>query len=235
MISDGNCKLLGQVTNSSRFTIQSGFGFRVTQYLPHAFRDVSFNSVKHEGKEEASDLAAAAEVEVTINGQSKTLWLQRNRPEFQSRTIDTPAGTLRVQFSAAQIPLGFSIELLKFKRDMNPGQVGNASYASEVRVLDQDRQFNEERVISMNAPLVHRGFRFYQSSFQDAGHGKEASILSVACDPGRAPKYMGSLMVCAGIVTMFYMRAYTFRNAHRCEPKARDDDASANLVRQKCA
>jgi hypothetical protein len=235
MISDGKCKSLGEVTNSSRCTIQSGFGFRVTQYLPHAIRDVSFNSVKHEGKEEASDLAAAAEVEITIGGQTKTLWIQRNSLEFQSRTIDTPAGPLRVQFSAAQIPLGFSVELLKFKREMNPGQVGNASYASEVRVLDQDRRFNEDRLISMNAPLVHRGFRFYQSSFQDAGHGKEASILSVAYDPGRAPKYMGSLMVCAGIVTMFYMRAYTFRNAQHCEPKVRDDDASANLARQKCA
>jgi hypothetical protein len=33
----------------------------------------------------------------------------------------------------------------------------------------------------------------------------------VAYDPGRPLKYLGSLMVCLGIATMFYMRAYFFR------------------------
>ena len=73
----------------------------------------------------------------------------------------------------------------------------------------------------MNQPLVHNGFRFYQSSFRDAGHGKEASILSVAYDPGRTPKYIGSLMICVGITTMFYMRAYPIKRKSRKEPNHR--------------
>jgi hypothetical protein len=122
---------------------------------------------------------------------------------------------MRAHFTTAQVPLGFSIELVDFKREMNPGQSGNAAYSSVVRVKDKERQLDAERLISMNQPLSHRGLRFYQSSFREAGHGKEASIFSVAYDPGRPLKYAGSLMICLGIVTMFYMRAYFFKSSSR--------------------
>jgi hypothetical protein len=42
------------------------------------------------------------------------------------------------------------------------------------------------------------------------------SILTVNYDPGRGIKYIGCLLVVAGIATMFYMRAYFFK------PKARE-------------
>ena len=96
---------------------------------------------------------------------------------------------MRTHFTTAQVPLGFSLELVDFKREMNPGKIGNAAYSSVVRVKDKERQLDDERLISMNQPLSHHGFRFYQSSFREAGHGKEASIFSVAYDPGRPLKY----------------------------------------------
>jgi hypothetical protein len=93
----------------------------------------------------------------------------------------------------------------------------------------------------MNQPLTHRSFTFYQSSFDDAKHGRETSVFSVAFDPGRNLKYCGSLMICLGIATMFYMRTYFFqkrtRTAHRtshvkegalmCEQRAEADHRRA--------
>ena len=61
----------------------------------------------------------------------------------------------------------------------------------------------------MNEPLVHGRFRLYQSSFEEPAHGRQASVLTVAGDPGRGLKYAGSLMICAGIFVMFYLRAPT--------------------------
>jgi hypothetical protein len=134
---------------------------------------------------------------------------------------------LRAHFTTAQTPLGFSIELLEFEREMNPGNSGNAAYSSIVRVKDDHRKLDDERVISMNQPLSHRGFRFYQSSFREAGHGKEASIFSVAYDPGRMLKYVGSLMVCLGVATMFFMRAYFFKkpSSVRAESEPTKDES----------
>ncbi len=55
------------------------------------------------------------------------------------------------------------------------------------------------------------------------------SWLTVNYDPGRGLKYFGSLMIVAGIATMFYMRAYFFAPRARRprvpsgkRPKARD-------------
>jgi hypothetical protein len=139
------------------------------------------------------------------------LWLQRNHPEFGVGAIELRDGPLQLHFSTAQIPLGFSIELIDFKRETNPGNAGNAAFSSRVRVKDEAQGIDEERLISMNQPLSHHGLRIYQSSYRDAGHGKDAPILSVAYDPGRPLKYAGGLMVCVGVTTMFYMRAYFFK------------------------
>ena len=225
------------MTSSSQFKIQGGFSLAITDYLPHAKREISFKTAERTTNEEETLESDAAEIEIAFGGKKETLWLQRNSSEFQSRTIDMPGGRLRTQFSAAQLPLRFSIELIKFKREMNPGAVSNASYSSEVRVIDKERHVDDKQLISMNAPLVHNGFRFYQSSFRDAGHGKEASILSVAYDPGRAPKYLGSLMICVGITTMFYMRAYPLKRKtrERMKPSQPDEPFSDNTVSKMCA
>jgi hypothetical protein len=101
--------------------------------------------------------------------------------------------------------------LEKFRRDVNPGREGNAAFASSVRVVDPNGNVDKSHEISMNEPLKHRQFTFYQSGFDESGHSQAVSILNVAYDPGRPLKYAGSLMICLGIAIMFYMRAYFFR------------------------
>ena len=46
----------------------------------------------------------------------------------------------------------------------------------------------------------------------------EASVLTVNYDPGRGVKYFGSLLIVAGIFTMFYMKAYFFAPKRRVAP-----------------
>lgn len=208
-ISGTNCASHGEVTAGSRFDIQGGFVFTVTEYLPHTRREISFKQAIRNTLKAPRHESAAAEVEVAVAGESDTLWLQRNHPEFQSGTINTDDGLLRVQFTTAQIPLGFSLELIDFQGEINPSGDGNAACSSLVRVIDRERGVNDERLVSMSQPLSHKGYRFYQSRFREAAHGKETSTLRVVYDPSRALKYAGSLGVCLGIATMFCMRAYS--------------------------
>ena len=104
--------------------------------------------------------------------------------------------------------------------------------------------------ITMNAPIDFsdpasgHSYRLFQESFmgpwlpgdplyerftagiaeQDGGElpeRLEASVLTVNYDPGRGVKYFGSLLIVAGIFTMFYMKAYFFgpkRRAPREQP-----------------
>ena len=78
-----------------------------------------------------------------------------------------------------------------------------ASYESEVLVEGTDKQVK----ISMNEPLVHKRYTFYQASFQEDPQGRAtASILSVNYDPGRWLKYLGSALIVLGAIIMFYFR-----------------------------
>src|SRR3972149_3762827 len=90
---------------------------------------------------------------------------------------------------------------------MNPGRMGDASFASTVRLIDHAARIDEEREISMNQPLVHGKYVFYQSSYNDLPDGTQVSSLSVAYDPGRTLKHIGCILVCVGTFVMFYMRS----------------------------
>lgn len=103
----------------------------------------------------------------------------------------------------------------------------------------------DQVLITMNAPVDFsdpqrgRSYRLFQEAFRGpfvAGDGIYEShyrslppdsqskvrdqlfmsILTVNYDPGRGIKYIGCLLIVAGIATMFYMRAYFFK------PKARE-------------
>lgn len=78
--------------------------------------------------------------------------------------------------------------------------------------------------ISMNAPvdftdpISGRSFRLFQEGFQPVGEDY-FSTLTVNYDPSRFFKLLGSVLICVGIFTMFYMRAYFFKPQRKVEPR----------------
>jgi cytochrome c biogenesis protein ResB len=91
------------------------------------------------------------------------------------------------------------MKLKNFSVGRYPGTMMAMSYESVVDVAGQ------EHVISMNEPLKHAGFTFYQASFQEDESGKPfLSVLSVNYDPGRWIKYLGSIILVLGIILLFY-------------------------------
>ena len=84
-----------------------------------------------------------------------------------------------------------------------------ASYASWVKIPQAYDNFH----ISMNEPLKHGGFTFYQASYEEDEMGKPTrSILSVNYDPGRPLKYFGSFLIVLGTLLLFYFRRKRKKN-----------------------
>jgi hypothetical protein len=206
-IAGGKCQSHGEVKASSRVDLPGGFSFTVTDYVPHARRELSFKSAKRNAGGGSRRDLSAAELQIAIAGATDTLWLQRNHPEMQLGTIVTPDGKLRVQFTSAQIPLGFTLEPIEFQRETSRGGGGIAACSSLVRVVDSGHRVDDQCLITMTEPITHNGFRFYQTRLDDGGHGKRTSILRVVYDPTRGLKKAGVLIVCLGIATMFCMRS----------------------------
>ena len=118
--------------------------------------------------------------------------------------VKTSQGTVTIAYGYDSLPLGFSLSLKKFTRGMNPGGMGDASFASTVRLRDEAKRIDRSREISMNEPLVHGKYTFYQSGILPSEKG---SVLTVAYDPGFALKYLGSVMTCLGTLIMFVTRS----------------------------
>ena len=142
---------------------------------------------------------AAAEIEITAGGATKQLWLQRSEARMP-QPVQMPGGLLNVTFGYDTLPLGFGLRLDKLNHEMNPGGMGDAAFTSTVQVVDSAGAISAEAEISMNHPLVHGKFAFYQSGMRPESNG---TILTAAYDPGSKLKYLGSLLVCLGMLVTF--------------------------------
>ena len=102
-----------------------------------------------------------------------------------------------LSYGAKKIPLPFSITLKDFELERYPGSNSPSSYASEVILIDKELNINTPFRIFMNNILNHRGYRFYQSSYDPDELG---TILSVNHDfYGTLVTYMGYIIMAIGM------------------------------------
>ncbi|MBN2295407.1 MAG: hypothetical protein JXM70_23450, partial [Pirellulales bacterium] len=147
------------------------------------------------------------------------------------------------------IELGFGVVLDNFERRLDPGTSRPAGYSSQIDFVQKPDSsgmdsavYEEDVIVTLNQPVSFtdptdgRTYRFFQSSFagpyrpgdpqfdQIVGGNRKSdelyqSTFSVSSDPGRQLKYAGCLMIVAGIVVMYYMKAYFFRRKKTAKTK----------------
>lgn len=172
----------------------------------------------------------AALAELTVDGKTEEFWVRPGADQLVPlfRPIDFGPTRYEVAFDVDRKPLGFEVVLDDFDVGFDPGTEQASSFESKVRVTDPEEKVKDKPVtISMNEPMVHRQWTFYQSSYiraVDPRTGRETgqfkSVFQVGSDPGRAIKYLGSLMICVGTFVQFYMKAGVFTNANKGKAKA---------------
>ncbi|HSJ69044.1 MAG TPA: cytochrome c biogenesis protein CcsA [Anditalea sp.] len=101
----------------------------------------------------------------------------------------------------------FELYLNAFELDRYPGSNSPASYASEVMVMDGGKEFPYR--VFMNNVLDYRGYRFYQSSYDNDEKG---TILSVNQDrPGTYLTYMGYALLTLGMILTLFAKGSRFQ------------------------
>ncbi len=99
---------------------------------------------------------------------------------------------------AKQLP--FALHLNEFELERYPGSQSPESYASEVMIMDEGEEWPYR--IFMNNVLDHKGYRFYQSSYDSDERG---TVLSINQDrPGTYMTYLGYFLLGLGMfLTLF--------------------------------
>lgn len=202
-VGNGKYESRGEVHAGDLLEAWPNTSLAIVNFVPHARRELIFTPVTP-SRNDRESYEAAAQVELTVGDTTRKLWLQRGDQGGMPLPVKSAEGTVTVSYGYESLPLGFSLSLTKFTRGMNPGGIGDASFASTVRVQDEARHFDRSRTISMNDPLIYGKYTFYQSGILPSGTG---TSLTVASDPGLLAKYLGSIMTCAGTLIMFVMRS----------------------------
>lgn len=136
---------------------------------------------------------------IKLNGETSPLAWKAMQPV----SLAGRAGLLRYGPRSVQLP--FTVKLEEFRKTDYPGTEMAMAYESEVTV-NAPNTAEQRTTISMNAPLVHSGWKVYQSGFL----GQNISIFSVMRDPGLPLTYLSCITLCIGIMVTFYGRGLSW-------------------------
>ena len=111
-----------------------------------------------------------------------------------------------IKYGSKVYELPFSIKLNDFIAERYPGSENSySSFASEVSVIDE-KSFDFR--IFMNNILNHKGYRFFQASFDPDEKG---TVLSVNKDPwGTFVTYLGYILLYIGLMAILFARFTRF-------------------------
>ena len=113
------------------------------------------------------------------------------------------------EWTHSKVVLPFSLSLKSFEIEYYPGTNSPADYVSIVDVTDAKTGERVEREISMNHILRYKGYRFYQSSYDEDWRG---SLLSVNYDTwGILLSYTGYFLMFSSMLLILFGKRERFR------------------------
>ena len=169
------------------------------------------------------------EVEAVVDGQKETITLYGFKYAINPPQIFTLNGlNFRLTYGAKQLELPFSIKLRDFQLERYPGSNSPKSYASEITVIDQEKNFDFR--IFMNNILDHRGYRFFQASYDDTGEVEE-SHLSVNHDvAGTTITYIGYVLLFFAMTFVLFSRTTRFADLNKMLEKVKKKKEALTTV-----
>ena len=136
----------------------------------------------------------AFEMEITYGTENKKLYVYDiYGGEETSATAEIDGVRFKVSYGPERLDLPFVLKLEDFILDRYPGSSSPMGYQSDVILIDEEIGINMPYSIYMNNILKHRGYRFFQSSYDPDEKG---TILSLNHDrTGMLVTYTGYAML----------------------------------------
>jgi len=152
----------------------------------------------------------ALTIQLTDNQKQQlvTLWTS-GKNESSKYTATLEGVNYRLWIGPEETILPFSIKLNDFVLSRYPGSNSPSSYESLITLTDSELSVKKDYKIFMNNVLKHRGYRFYQSSYD---MDEKGTILSVNHDlAGTGITYLGYFLLFLGILlSIFNPRSHFF-------------------------
>jgi cytochrome c-type biogenesis protein CcsB len=146
---------------------------------------------------------------ITTNGETKRVGLLGGKGR-NNNFKDIKIGGLEIalKYGSKSLQLPFALKLNDFEAERYPGtEKGYSAYSSKVTVIDEQEEDFDYKIF-MNTILDHRGYRFFQSSFDPDEKG---TILSVNHDYwGTLITYIGYMLLYFGLMAILFSKGSRF-------------------------
>jgi cytochrome c-type biogenesis protein CcsB len=120
---------------------------------------------------------------------------------------------VRVSYGSKLLQLPFQLKLNYFKMTRYPGTNSPESFLSNVTLIDPEKGIKSVENIFMNHILDHRGYRFFQSSYDQ---DEEGTYLSVNHDfIGTWISYIGYILLALGMLFALFDKSSRFSEIRR--------------------
>ncbi len=184
----------------------------VVSVLPQAVPSTEFEPVAKNAKlppREKMNCSEGVKVEISRDGHRYEEWLASGwQVDFP-----TPGALLQASYGPRIVALPITLELKNFEVERNEGLDTAAGFKSTIEVRDAVGN-GATGSCSMNEPMEYpdsmwrtwTGLTYKISQASWNPENLKQSSVQILLDPGWLFKWMGSLMVCTGIFTMFYLR-----------------------------
>ncbi|MBI4432233.1 MAG: cytochrome c biogenesis protein CcsA [Candidatus Omnitrophica bacterium] len=153
--------------------------------------------------------------DLTAGQKIQTGWMDMTldvKKTFARARITKTIGKIETEGSRpVSQTLPFSLTLKDFRKVDYPGTTNPASFESDVVLRDGQAGVTLDRTIKMNEPLDYKGWRVFQASYILSPELGEASVFSVAKNPGIVFIYSGALVILIGVILLFYLHPF-FKN-----------------------
>ncbi len=160
---------------------------------------------------------------VATNGQTREIRLLGSKGRTnEPKKLSLGGLDFYLSYGSKQLELPFAIKLNDFIAEKYPGtEKGYSSFMSKITV-DDERDFDYD--IYMNHVLDHKGFRFFQASFQPDEKG---TVLSVNHDFwGTWITYIGYFLLYIGMLGIMFYGKTRFRDLGAALKKIKSKKAS---------
>jgi cytochrome c-type biogenesis protein CcsB len=193
------------------------------------FKKAYTKAKKHLVAGKSEGLPDALQMEITVNGvkhQAQVLGGSGYISAYQDAGIDKM--NIKMAYGEKEIDLPFSLYLDKFVLERYPGSNSPSSFLSEVTLVDQPKNVNEKHKIFMNNVLDYRGYRFFQTSYDQ---DEEGTVLSVNHDEyGTIVTYLGYFLMGLGFVLTLFNKNSRYRVLSHTIKKIRNKRKTAAVT-----
>lgn len=171
----------------------------------------------------------AVVINLTYKGQTREVALFGRGKGYKGEPVKLMIDdTLFVaEWGSTILKLPFAIRLNDFQLERYPGSNSPSSYASEVVVVDNEKNITKPYRIYMNHVLDYRGYRFFQASYDQDELG---TVLSVNKDPGKLPTYLGYFLLSFGLLVNVLNPNSRFRKLSSLIQKDTIKNTAASLI-----